>query len=218
MRDICYICSVYGRIREIRSEGAGGSAAALARRLSVRGPPRDGYLRGQGQEPAQARFVLFRAVEGAQREGAGAGPPDRRRPSHRRRERDGCPAARKLPDKEPPAALQHPAQGRQDLSVDRRAARGVSPRAVHAHAAARRLAVLRSLRVGDDAAQRAGLHPRGGPAAHVQTQSFARTDRPGTLFGLPAIPSGQLQGTLRRFAERGGVRPAGGAGRLGAPR
>ena len=64
------------------------------------------------------------------------------------------------------------------------------PRAVHAHAAARRLAVL--CPYGSVMMQRSVLDfiREVVPLRTCKPQSFARTDRPGTLFGLPAIPSG----------------------------
>ena len=100
--------------------------------------------------------------------------------------------------------------------MDRGAARTFSARAVHPPADARRLAVFRSLQLGDDAAQRARIRARSGAAADVQAQSGARTDRQRQVFGLPAVSSGQLQGSLRRGAERSGVRKAGRYGRRGA--
>ena len=73
------------------------------------------------------------------------------------------------------------------------------PRVQSTPGRARRVAVFRALRIGDDAAQRAGLHPRGGAAANLQAESFARADRPRPLYqGLPAVPPGQLQGALHR--------------------
>ena len=76
--------------------------------------------------------------------------------------------------------------------------------------------VLRPLRIGDDAAQRAGFHPRGGSLAYLQTQSRSRADRQGKIYGLPAIPPGQLQRPLHRGAGRRGIRPARRHGRRGA--
>ena len=206
----------YGRNRKKQPQGTGGDAAAVTGRLPVRGPLRDDHLCGQGQEPAQTGLLLFRAEQGAQRQSACAGAADRRDPPYRRQQRDRRAAARKFADKDPPAALQHSAQRRQDLSVDRGAARTFSARAVHPPADARRLAVFRSLQLGDDAAQRARIRARSGAAADVQAQSGARTDRQRQVFGLPAVSSGQLQGSLRRGAERSGVRKVGRYGRRGA--
>ena len=78
--------------------------------------------------------------------------------------------------------------------MDRRAPRELPPHPVHAPVAARRLAILRALLVGDDAAQHPGIHPRGDSAAHLFAQSRSRSDRARPVHRLPAIPPGQLQG------------------------
>ena len=124
---------------------------------------------------------------------AGAGAPDRRDPPHRRRQRNRRPAARKFAHQGAATPLQHPAQRRQDLPVDRRAPRELPPHPVHAPVAARRLAILRALLVDDDAAQHPGIHPRGDSAAHLFAQSRSRSDRARPVHRLPAIPPGQLQ-------------------------
>ena len=102
--------------------------------------------------------------------------------------------------------------------MDRRAARTFSPCAVYAAALARRVAVFRSLRVGHDAAQRAGVHPRGRAVAYLQAQPRSRTYRARQVFGLSSVSYRQLQGALRRAAVRGRLRHAGRAGRLHSQR
>ena len=57
--------------------------------------------------------------------GARTGEADRRNPSHRRRQRNRRPAAGEFAHQDSAAALQHPAQGRQDLPLDRGAARAL---------------------------------------------------------------------------------------------
>ena len=51
---------------------------------------------------------------------------------------------------------------------------------------------------------------------YLQTQSRSRADRQGKIYGLPAIPPGQLQRPLHRGAGRRGIRPARRHGRRGA--
>ena len=170
---------------------------------------KNGHLRRQSQKLAQAGQLVFHAEQGTQRQGTGTREADRCDPAHRRRYRNGRPAARKLVDQDPPAALQHPAQGRQDLSLDRRAPRTVPARTVHPHPQPRRLPIFRSLRLGNDAAQYPGVYPRGDSPANLLAQPFAGGYRQRALFGLPAIPPGQLQGTLRGSAKRRRIRRTG---------
>ena len=198
-----------GQCEKIRVERTGGPAASVTGRISVSGQERGDHLRRQSQKPAQAGQLVFHAEQGAQRQGTGTREADRHDPAHRRRYRNGRPAARKLADQNPPAALQHPAQGRQDLSLDRRAPRTVPARTVHPHPQPRRLPIFRSLRLGDDAAQYPGVYPRGDSPAHLLAQPFAGGYRQRALFGLPAIPPGQLQGTLRGSAKRRRIRRTG---------
>ena len=52
--------------------------------------------------------------------------------------------------------------------------------------------------------------------AYLQAQPRPRADRQGEIYGLPAIPPGQLQRPLHRGAGRRGIRPARRHGRRGA--
>ena len=81
--------------------------------------------------------------------------------------------------------------------------------AVHPHPQPRRLPIFRSLRLGNDAAQYPGVYPRGDSPANLLAQPFADGYRQRALFGLPAIPPGQLQGTLRGSAKRRRIRRTG---------
>ena len=58
-------------------------------------------------------------------------------------------------------------------------------------------------------AQYPGVYPRGDSPANLLAQPFAGGYRQRALFGLPAIPPGQLQGTLRGSAKRRRIRRTG---------
>ena len=82
----------------------------------------------------------------------------------------------------------------------------------NAAAAARRFAVFRALRFGDDAAQRAGVHPGGDPAADVQAQPLAGARSPGAairsacsttwaIARAPAFGGAEARRSIRRWSE-----------------
>ncbi len=123
----------YGRKRTAHPfrPRTGRPAPLHSRRLPVPQPRRGDHLRRQGQEPQKARIVLLHGVARPRPEDPGDGPPDSRAAAHRRPHGTGCATARKLAHQDSPAALQHDAQGRQDLPVDRGAQRAFPPRNVH---------------------------------------------------------------------------------------
>ena len=137
--------------RDPRTRIRARQAARQARRLPHEGRPRRRRLCRQGAEPAQPRPLVL-AEAGARRRD----PPDpeRHRPGRRRR---GDPDRLRLrgapPRGEPhqalPAALQRPAQGRQELPVHQGDPRRRLPAGrADAQARQRRQPLLRAVRVG----------------------------------------------------------------------
>ena len=198
----------YGRPRtaHVIRKGTGCPAPLYSRRLSIPQPCRRDNLCRQGQESEEARFVLLHGVARTRSENPDDGTADSRPAAHRRSHGTGCAAARKLAYQDPAAALQHDAQGRQDLSLDSGAQRALPPCDVHPEAGAGRFAVFRSLLFGDGAEKHARPHSRHLPAPHLFPEPLARSDSPGQIRRMPGVPHRQLQGAVRRPAERRGLR------------
>ena len=136
------------------AQGDPRQAAGPPRRLPDEGRARRGAVRGQGAEPEEPRPAVL-AEAGAER--ARAVPPDRagdrpgrRRRVHAHRHRQRGAAPRGEPDQAPPAALQRPAQGRQELPVHQgHAGRRLPAHRADAQAAPGRQPLLRPVRVGE---------------------------------------------------------------------
>ena len=167
---------------------------------------RRGAVRRQGPEPAQPRPQLL-AEAGAER--ARRVPPDPRghRPGHGprgHRDRLGLrgAAARGEPDQALQAALQRPAQGRQELPVHQDHARRRLPaRRAHPQAAQRRQPLLRAVRVGE--LGRRGDEPR--PAAVPVPDLHRSTSRTGVRAlpaAVPPVPHQALPGPVHRGRRR----------------
>ena len=198
---------------ETGSQGAGGPAAAVAGRIhQFRGP-----ARGRSSTSARPRACASGSVFVLRAERRSTAPrcsvlvrQIARDPPHRRRDRDRRPAARKLADQEdPPAALQHPAQGRQRPIPGSPCGASTFPRVQSTRILdARRLPVFRPLRLGDDAAQRPRLHPRGDPPADLHAQPRRRRlIARGRYTVCLQYHLGNCKGPVRRSAQvRGGVR------------
>ena len=207
-----------GEVWDRRVLGAGWVGGATTSRgddprrpwlLPVQGRPRSGDLRRQGQEPAPTPLELLPepGVDGPAHRADGrhgrirrVDPgPQRRRGAH----------ARVQPHQAAPAAVQHPAEGRQELSVpgrDRR--RRVAPSDGDAGRQEEGGALLRTVRPRL-------RHPRDPrpAAAHLpdpdvlgQQVRPPREARP----AVPAVPHREVRRTLRRRGGPRALRRAGG--------
>ena len=87
--------------------------------VPLEGRRRGGSLRRKGQAAAEPGAKLFRDRLRGQPEESAAAAPDRRRRDDRGAERGPVADPREQPDQGVPAPLQRPAQGRQELPVDR---------------------------------------------------------------------------------------------------
>ena len=159
----------------------------------------DVALRRQGAEPAQPRPELLAEAGGRRR-----GPPDpeRHRPGRRRRvhaDRLGLRGAppRGQPDQALPAALQRPAQGRQELPVhqDHPGRRLPADRA-DPQAAGRRQPLLRAVRLGDERRRVDEPDPAAVPVPDLHDRHPG--GQAGPPAAVPAVPHQALPGPVHR--------------------
>ena len=134
-----------------RTRVSAGQAARQARRLPDEGRARRRRLRRQGAEPAQPGALVLAEAGARWRDPP---HPERHRPRRRRRgdpDRLGLRGAapRGEPHQALPAAVQRPAQGRQELPVHQGdAGRRLPAGRAHAQAGQRRQPLLRAVRLG----------------------------------------------------------------------
>ena len=146
-----------------------------------RGP---GDLRREGQEPAEPAVELLRATGDVARTHLPDGAGGRSRGVDRLPERGRRVLPRVQPHQAPPAALQHPPQGRQVVPVPRGdPRRGMAPRHGHARAAPQGCSVLRPVR----ARLRDPRDPRPAAAYVPDPYLHQRQVRPSSPLG-PAVP------------------------------
>ena len=161
-----------------------------------------GAVRRQGQAAPQPGAQLFRQRFPGQRQESAADAAGGRCRDDRGAERAAVAAPREQPDQGVPAPVQRPAQGRQELSVDRRDASRIRfPGCWSPGGATFRGPLLRALyRRRRDAA-----HP--GPGApHLHGAKLRRrSPRRAAGAALPRLPHRALPGALRRLAGRGGL-------------
>ena len=97
---------------------------------------------GKAKNLKRRVYSYFTSKANESAESARDGLADRRPEAHGRGNRERGFPARKQHDQKSSAAVQYPAEGRQDLSVDRDPQRTVSARTVHPAARARRFSAI----------------------------------------------------------------------------
>ena len=130
--------------------------------------------------------------------------PGRRPGVHAHRHRQRGAAARGEPGQAPPAALQRPPQGRQELPVHQ----GHPGRRLPAHradpqAARRRQPLLRPVRLGEQRGRGDEPHPAAVPVPDLHHRHPRRRAR--ARPALPAVPHQALPGPLHRGHRQGGL-------------
>ena len=174
--------------------------ALAARRVPHARRRRRDPLRRQGAAPAQSRDELLPRPRARRQD-----PGDGRAGGERRGHRDGVgnrgAAARVQPDQAAQAALQHPAQGRQELPVHPcLRPRVPAHRVLSRHAQAAR-AVLRALSQQVAARETPAAAAEAVPAAPLRGHLLRQP-----LAPLPAVPDQPLHRALRRPRHAGAVR------------
>ena len=180
-------------------------AARRAGRLPHEGRPGSRPVRGQGAEPEEPRPPVL--AGGPFRHGAAAAHRVGHRPgarpgvdAHRYRERGAAPGGE--PGQAPPAALQRPAQGRQELPVHQ----GHPRRRLPAHradpqAARGRQPLLRAVCLGQQRGRGHEPHPAAVPVPDLHHRYPGGPA--GALPALPAVSHQALPGALHRGHRQG---------------
>ena len=181
-------------------------AATHTGRVPVPRCRREDPLRGQGQGPAPPRGQLLRQAPPGRKD-AHAGEAHRRPARDRGAHRVRGTAAGELPDQGAPATLQHQPARRQELPLHPHPQRTLPPGGRHAQPGGRRQRILRPLCQRAHHEDRAAARAQTVQAAHLQLRPQREAHRGRQVQAVPGVPHRQLQGTLRRAADRGGVRP-----------
>ena len=182
-------------------------AAGPAGRVPDEGRARDGAVRRQGGEPAQPRPELL--AEGGAGDRA-APDPIRHRPGGGPRVHDdglggGGPAPRGQPRQALPAAVQRPAEGRQELPVHQdHAQRRLPAHRADAEAAERREPVLRAVCVGIERGR--GDEPRAPAVPVPDVHHRHQGGHPGPRAAVPALSHQALPGPVHRGDLEGRLR------------
>lgn len=150
-------------------------------------------LRRQGGFAQEPRAQLLPAVDEAQPTDCSHGLEGRGHRDDGGGQRVGGARPRVQPHQDPPAAVQRPFEGRQELPVHRGDEREVPPRAVHPQGAQRRRALLRAVHERRLGARNASTAPPYLPA-HPVWQELDRKGRPATL---PLFPPQPVHGAVR---------------------
>ncbi len=178
--------------------------ARPTRRVPHEGRSRGGHLCRQGAEPPQPGPELL--AEGHDRRGDAPDPrghrQGRRARLHDHRLRLGGVPPRSQPHQASSAALQHPAQGRQELPVHQdHPGRRLSAGGADTPAPERREPLLRAVRVGDLGGRVHEPRPPALPVPDLHDRHQGR--RPGAPAAVPAVPHQALPGPLHPGDRQG---------------
>ncbi len=217
-----------GRRHDLASTGDPGTRrhaqapARPSRRVPDEGRARRRRVCRQGAEPAQSGALVLAEGDARRRDPP---HPERHRPRGRGRIHDhgfgvGSAAARGQPGQALQAAVQRPAQGRQELPVHQDHARRRLPaRRTDAQAADRREPLLRAVRIRDERRRIDEPRPAAVPVPDLHHRHQGRPA--GAPAAVPALPHqalsgpmhrGHLEGRLPRRHRAGGAVPRGSSG------